>query len=199
MKLHEHLPPETLFELVSEDRVPADAASCPECGSEVESLRRFLTGLRRVDASMVATTEWDDLLLRRRIREAVAQEGPLRVSIFDRFQLLRPALASAFVAVIALVVVLPFGLAPAKSPSAVTAGVSPVNGSRLPAWTPLPDESEDEGLAVLAEWTPTEDEIAVAGCHGACLAGLSLPEEDHLRAAASAALPGGPVPVGSPL
>ena len=53
--------------------------------------------------------------------------------------------------------------------------------ARIPAWTPLPDESEDEGLAVLAVWSPNEDEVAIARCRASCLAGLSDREQDLLN------------------
>ena len=77
--------------------------------------------------------------------------------------------------------------------------VSSEGASYLPVWNPLPDEAEDEGLAVLAEWTPTEDELSVAGCHGACLSGLSVHEEENLLHAAPFGGPQPPVPGGSPL
>ena len=70
---------------------------------------------------------------------------------------------------------------------------------RLPVWSPLPDESEDEGLAVLAEWTPTEDEVAIAGCHAACLVGLTSHEEEALLSTVNQNAARSPAPGASPL
>jgi hypothetical protein len=70
---------------------------------------------------------------------------------------------------------------------------------RIPAWTPLPDEAEDEGLAVLAEWTPNEDEVAIARCHFACLSGLSEHEEENLLKTVAAAASRSPLTEASPL
>ena len=74
-----------------------------------------------------------------------------------------------------------------------------VNSPRLPAWDPLPAEAEDEGLAVLAEWTPNEDELAIARCHAACLSGLSNHEEESLRLAVASIAAPPPITRGSPL
>jgi hypothetical protein len=193
MNTHGHLSPEEMFEPMSAGEGLPDLGGCASCQAEAASLARFLTSLRRADAELVATTEWDDLLLRRRIREAVAKERPHVRSIFDRFLILRPALVSALVASIALVVWAPLSReAHRNAPAAAAEG-------RIAAWTPLPDESEDEGLAVLAEWTPNEDEVAIARCHFACLSGLSEHEEDHLLQSVSLNGSRSPLAEASPL
>lgn len=194
MNTHRHLSPEEIFEPMSAGETLPDLGGCPSCEAEASSLSRFLADLRRADAELVATTDWDDLLLRRRIREAVARENPHVRSVFDRFLLLRPALVSALVASIALVVWSPLAHrnAPVAAPSVVAQG-------HIPAWSPLPAESEDEGLAVLAEWTPNEDELAIARCHFACLSGLSEHEEENLLQAVARNASRSPFPEASPL
>ena len=180
MNPHRHLSSEEIFEqLTVSGATPAAVAGCASCEAEASSLSLFLAELKRVDDESVATTEWDDLLMRRRIREAVAEEKPHGRSVFDRFLILRPVFVSALVASIALVVWSPLASRVAD-PGTRMASMTPGVGHRIPSWTPLPDESEDEGLAVLAEWTPNEDEVAIARCHFACLPGLSDHEEDNL-------------------
>ena len=198
MNTHRHLESEEIFEQLSEGVAPEAFAGCEACEAEASSLSRFLADLKRVDAGSVATTEWDDLLLRRRIREAVAEERPHGRSVFDRFLVLRPVFFSALVASIVLVAWSPLSslmTRPGARMAAMTTGAS----ARIPAWTPLPDESEDEGLAVLAEWTPNEDEVAIARCHFACLSGLSEHEEENLLHAVSATVSRSPLTEASPL
>ena len=178
MSTHRHLSSEEIFESLSAGEPLPDLQGCPSCETEASSLSMLLTGLRRADADLVATTEWDDLLMRRRIREAVAREKPHARSIFDRFLILKPALVSALVASIALAVWSPSSRL--ADPGVPRTSLNALSSGRIPAWTPLPDESEDEGLAVLAEWTPNEDEVAIARCHFSCLSGLSDHEEDNL-------------------
>ena len=178
MNTHRHLSSEEILEPLISGHLPAAVAGCESCEAEASSLSLFLAEVKRVDRESVATTEWDDLLMRKRIREAVAEEKPHRRSILDRFFILRPVLVSALVASIAIVVWSP--LSRVAQPGAGMASVTPPTGARIPSWTPLPDESEDEGLAVLAAWTPNEDEVAIARCRFACLSGLSNHEEDHL-------------------
>jgi hypothetical protein len=185
MNIHRHLSSEEILEGLVAGETPAPVAGCPSCEAERSSLSLFLAELKRLDAEGVATTEWDDLLMRRRIREAVAQEKPHRSSLFDRFFILRPVFVSALVASIVLMVWSP--LSRVADPVTHVALMTPATGARIPSWTPLPEESEDEGLAVLAEWTPNEDEVAIARCHFSCLSGLSEHEEDILRSAATAA------------
>src|SRR5436190_14889483 len=98
MNPHRHLSTEEIFEALSTVGVPAAALGCATCEQEASSLSHFLAELRRTDASLDATTEWDDLFLRSRIREAIAREKPHSRSIFDRFTILKPALVSALVA-----------------------------------------------------------------------------------------------------
>jgi hypothetical protein len=186
MNTHRHLSSEEILDWVSEDRVSEAKAlpeleGCASCTAEAQSVSRFLTGLRRVDTELVATTDWDDLLLRRRIREALAKEKPHVRSIFDRILILRPAFVSAVAAVVAIAIWTPFSAGPGEKVQMVSSSAD--LSSRLPAWSPLPEESDDEGFAVLAEWTPNEDELAIARCRAACLAGLSLHEEEKLLSA----------------
>jgi hypothetical protein len=187
MSPHRHLSSEDIFERLSEDGSVSAAAGCETCESEVAAFTLFLAELKRVDAESLATSDWDDLLLRKRIREAVALEKPYRPSVFARFLILRPVLVSALVAGIALVVWSPLSLMtdPGPRPTSFTQ----VASARIPAWTPLPDESEDEGLKVLAAWTPNEDEVAIARCHSACLSGLSDHEEQNLMNSVTAPAP----------
>ena len=176
MNPHRHLSSEEIFERLSEGEIAPEVKGCASCESEAASLGRFLTELKRVDAESASTSDWDDLLMRKRIREAVAQEKPYRGSIFDRYFILRPVFVSALVASVALMVWSP--VTRMTGPGAGTP--TQVASVRIPAWTPLPDESEDEGLAVLAAWSPNEDEVAIARCHFACLSGLSDREQELL-------------------
>ena len=77
--------------------------------------------------------------------------------------------------------------------------MSPAQDARIPSWTPLPEESEDEGLAVLAAWTPNEDEVAIARCHFACLSGLSDHEEENLLRTVTTTASRSPLTEASPL
>ncbi len=198
MNTHRHLSTEEILDqLTAGDATPAMAAGCASCEAEASSLSSFLAELKRVDAGSGATTEWDDLLMRRRIREAVAEEKPHGRSVFDRFLILRPVFVSALVASIALAVWSPLASRVAD-PGTRRASISPGASARIPSWTPLPEESEDEGLAVLAEWTPNADEVAIASCHFACLSGLSDHEEEILHSATSTA-PRSPLTEASPL
>lgn len=175
MSTHQHLSSEEALERVSSAAPAHDALGCPRCQAEMASLSHFVADLKRSDAELTATTEWDDLLLRRRIREAVMQERPHPRSIFNRFAILRPALASALAAGLAFAVWVPLSRTGPGSTQVASA-----DSGRLPAWAPLPDESEDEGLAVLLEWSPNEDEMEVLHCRSACLSGLSHHEEENL-------------------
>ena len=139
-------------------------------------MRLLLGELRRADASAASPTDWDDLLLRKRIREAVAIEGPHAKSLFGRFGFFKPALVTASVAILALAVSNPLF----QFDSSRGTTVASVQPGTLPSWVPLPEESEDEGLAVLAEWTPSAAELEIAGCQSACLSGLSSNEEDNI-------------------
>lgn len=197
MNTHRHLSPEEIFEPTIAGEPLPDLGGCPSCEAEASSLSLFLAGLRRADAELVVTTDWDDLLMRRRIREAVALERPHARSIFDRFLILKPALVSALVASIALVVWSP--LSHVADRGKQVASLGSVAAARIPAWTPLPEESEDEGLAVLAAWTPNEDEVAIARCHFSCLSGLSEHEEDNLRQAVAGNGARSPLTEASPL
>lgn len=177
MNMHRHLSSEEIFEQISLGEPGSGIAGCERCEAEASSLAQILLDLRRADPELVATTEWDDLLLRRRIREALGNEKPHVRSLFDRFAILRPALVFAVVASIVLLVWSPmsrYGDRPGTR-------MASVDSPRVPAWDPLPAEAEDEGLAVLAEWNPNEDELAIAGCLAACLSGLSNFEEENLR------------------
>ena len=197
MTQHTHLSPEDVSTRVIESAGAESiegVAGCALCENEAGSVRLLLGELRHVDASSHASTEWDDLLLRKRIREAVALERPHSKAVFGRFRFFKPALVTASVAILALVASNP--LSQFASPG--SAIVARSQTATLPSWAPLPDESEDEGLAVLAEWTPNAAELEVAGCHSACLFGLTSPEEDQiLRSMApppSRARSGGPSP-----
>ena len=197
MNTHRHLSSEEIFDRVSAGEDIPDLAGCPRCAPEAESFSRFLTALKTADTELVSTTEWDDLLLRSRIREAVAQEKPHRPSLFDRFPLLRPAFAAAVVASLAFSVWAPLSRYAGGMGESLTR--VPEVHDRLPAWTPLPDESEDEGLAVLAEWLPSEEELTIARCRAACLAGLTSHEEEKLLSAVAMNVARAPLTGASPL
>jgi hypothetical protein len=197
MNNHRHLSSEEIFEQISEGLSAQGVSGCEACEAEAASWSRFCGELRRADAEMAATTEWDDLLLRRRIREALANEKPHVRSIFDRFFVLRPAFVSALAGMIVLALWTSFSGVPSQPVKvAVLSAGAP---GRLPVWNPLPEESEDEGLAVLAEWTPTEDEIVIARCRAACLAGLSSHEEENLLSAVTLNSARSPLTGASPL
>jgi len=188
---HRHFSSEELFEHVSGGEPLVGVEACAQCDAEASDLARFLAELKRKDAELVATTDWDDLLVRGRIRQALSHEKPHSRSFLDGFSILRPAFISALVAVAALSGWSPWSRHEDTGDPRATVE-NAVSLGRLPAWTPLPDESEDEGLEVLAEWTPNEDELAIEGCRAACLSGLSSrEEEDLLRAVASGMPPSG--------
>ena len=195
MNPHHHLRSEEMVEQISEGRPLLGLAGCEVCEAEASSISQVLADLRRADAGFAATTDWDDLLLRSRIREALANEKPHVRSIFDRFAILRPAFVSALVAGIAFTVWSPLS----RNPDRQGAQVASMSAVRLPSWTPLPDESEDEGLAVLAEWIPNEDELTIARCRAACLSGLTSQEEENLLHAVALIASRSPTTGASPL
>ena len=196
MTSHRHLSSEELLDLVSAGEPLPELDGCASCAAEASSLSTFLVELRRADVETEAGGDWDDLLLRRRIREAISREKPHARSLFDRFAILRPAFVSALVAAVALAVWSPLNRD--AEDGAQVASVSSDQG-RIPAWVPLPEESEDEGLAVLAEWTPNEDEVSIASCHFSCLSGLSEHEEERLLSAVATAVSRTPLTQASPL
>ena len=197
MTTHRHLESEEIFEQWISGEGPAALGGCKSCEAERLSLSRFVAELKRADTESVSTTEWDDLLMRRRIREAIAKEPPHGRSIFDRFFILKPAFVSALVASVVLVVWSP--LSTVKDQGTRMASMTPGPVARIPSWTPLPEESEDEGLAVLLEWTPNEDEVAIARCHSACLSGLSDHEEENLLHSVATTASRSPLTEASPL
>lgn len=203
MSGHHHLSPEEIFELVNEGRPQDGLLGCDLCRSEALSVTALLSDLRREDQETANVTEWDGVLLRSRIRQAVAREKPHSRSLFDRFFILRPVFASALVAGLAFVLWTPFSIesgSGAHEAEHLASDQSTPGSSagHLPAWIPLPREADDEGLAVLAEWTPNEDELDVVSCRSACLGGLSIQEEDALRAALATTAPN-PLTEGTPL
>ena len=197
MSAHRHLSSEEIFERLSAGEALLGITGCERCESEASSLSRFLTRLKAVDEGLVNTTEWDDLLLRSRIRAAVALEKPHSPSVFDRFPVLRPAFAAVLVSALAFTVWSPLSRYAGGRGGSVIREASVHD--RLPAWIPLPDESEDEGLAVLAEWTPNEDELNIARCRAACLAGLTSHEEENLLNAVAMNTARSPMTGASPL
>lgn len=197
MNTHRHLSSEEIFERLEAGEAVPDIAGCAPCEAEALSVSQFLVSLKSADAELVTTTEWDDLLLRSRIREALAKEKPHSPSIFDRFPALRPAFAAALVASLAFAAWGPLARYAGGLGESVTRSASVHD--RLPAWSPLPDESEDEGLAVLAEWRPNEDELALARCRAACLAGLTSHEEENLLSAVAMNAARAPMTGASPL
>lgn len=199
MNNHRHLSSQEILDRVSERGPVPGVAGCDSCEAEMASLSQFCEGLRRADAEFVATEKWDDLLLRRRIREALSREKPHARSIFDRFIVLRPVYISALAAMIAVAVWAPFSGGPNR-PNNV-ASMTPAVERLLPAWNPLPEESLDQGLAVLTEWEPTEDELLIARCRSSCMAGLTAHEEEILFSAVAlnSSLPPLPVTGASPL
>jgi len=181
MSSHRHLTSEQICEQLSDNLVLQGAAGCDQCEAEAGEMARLFGDLRRAHAEADAPGDWDQLLLRRRIREAVGREKPHSRSWFDRLGVLRPVLVSAVVAGLVFAIWIPFS--PTGGGEGITATtVASRTGGHLPAWKPLPDESEDDGLAVLAEWTPNEDEITIARCRAACSGALSPQEEENLFA-----------------
>ncbi|MEO8362662.1 MAG: hypothetical protein ABI672_21740 [Vicinamibacteria bacterium] len=203
MSPHRHLSSEDICERVLEGLPTPEIDGCAQCEGEAASFAQVFGGLRRADTELVSTTDWDDLILRSRIRDAVSKETAHAPSIFDRLMIFRPVFAAALVAVMVLIAWAPLSrfAEPDLSPSAnakQTGMTSPASHLRIPAWTPLPAESEDQGLAVLAEWTPNEDELTVARCRAACLGGMTNHEESLILAASNAASVM-PLPGASPL
>ena len=202
MTKHQHVSGEDLLERMTTGEFVPGASGCDQCEAEASALSHVLRAVSLADASVPAPTDWDDLLLRRRIREAVAEEKPHSRSIFDRYAVLRPALATALAASVVVAVWAPMsrnGDTPG-TPLTSFGALSLESAERhLPAWTPLPEEAEDEGLAVLAEWTPNEDEFALAQCGAGCLSGLSHHEEESLLQAVGAVAPRSPLGDGTPL
>lgn len=198
MNPHRHLTSEEICEQLSDNAVPRGLSGCARCEAEAAELSRLFGDLRRAHSEVGTGSEWDDLLLRRRIREAVSREKPHALSWFDRLGVLRPVLVSAVVAGLVFAIWIPSSRTGKGSGTLGTAVASKPAG-HLPAWRPLPDESEDEGLAVLAEWTPSEDELTIARCRSACFGNLSAQEEENLLtdvAANSARTPSlGPTPL----
>jgi hypothetical protein len=193
MNEHRHLSEEQIFERVSSSEPLPEIAGCGTCELEASAQRAFLGELQRIDREAAPDAGWDDLVLRNRIRKAISQERPHGASIFERFLGLRPAFLSAALASLVLFVWNPMNT-PAPGDAARV-----VSASRIPAWTPLPDEPDDEGLAVLVEWTPNEDELAVAHCRAACLAGLTTHEEESLLNAVAVSSSRLPATESSPL
>ena len=192
---HRHLSEEEIFARVSEGDALPEIAGCVACESEAASLASFFETLKQADRGLVETNDWNDMLLRGRIRAAIAQEAPHRPSFFERFSMLRPVFASLALASLVLVVWSPWNTAILRD----TAGLSAVTSSaHVPAWTPLPDEFDDEGFAILAEWTPSEEELAVARCRASCLAGLSAHEEESLLNDVATAMARTPFQASSP-
>jgi hypothetical protein len=185
---HRHFSGEELLDHVSGGKPLSGLGNCERCEAEASGLARFLAELKRNDADLVATTDWDDLLVRGRIREALSREKPHSRRFLDRFSILRPVLISTLVAMVALSAWNPWSRE--HDSEAWRADLRTSEGLvHLPAWTPLPDESEDEGLQLLAEWTPNEEELAIAGCRAACLSGLSNREEEDLLEAVVSGVP----------
>jgi hypothetical protein len=185
---HRHFSSEELLEHVTGGEPLVGLGGCEPCEAEASNLARFLAELKGKDAEFVATRDWDDLVVRGRIRQALSHEKPHSRSFLGGFSILRPAFISALVAVAALSVWSPLSRYEDTGSGGAAVGSAQRLG-RLPAWTPLPDESEDEGLEMLAEWTPTEDELAIEGCRAACLSGLSSREEEDLFQAVASGMP----------
>ncbi|MEO5761684.1 MAG: hypothetical protein ABIR28_05160 [Vicinamibacteria bacterium] len=184
MSPHRHLSSEDICERVLDGVPTPEIDTCAQCEGEARSFAQLFAGVRRADTALEPTTDWDDLVLRSRIRDAVAKEKPHAPSIFDRLMIFRPVFAAALVAVMVLIAWAP--LSRFAEPD-LSQTASPGSHSRIPAWTPLPAESEDQGLAVLAEWTPNEDELTVARCRAACLGGMTNHEESLILAASNSA------------
>ena len=197
MNSHRHFSSEEILDAVEASKPLPGLAGCESCASEAAALSDFLGEFRRAHAEPRAESEWEDLLLRRRIREAIAQERPHGRSLFDRFTILRPVFVSALIAGLALAVWVP--LTRDADKSSRFASIMAEDQARIPAWIPLPDEADDQGLAILAEWTPNEDEVAVASCHFSCLSGLSEHEEERLLSAVATAVARTPLTQSSPL
>ncbi len=176
MTPHTHFSSEDILDRLTSGDAASSFSDCRKCGEEAASVVKFLAELRTADAAVVATTEWDDMLLRSRIREAVSKEPVHSAAGLPRFFLFRPAFISALAACLVFAIWSPlsrYGDSPVTS-------MENARHERLPAWTPLPDESDDEGLAVLAEWKPNEDEFSIARCRAACFGGLGHDEEENL-------------------
>ena len=174
---------------------PLGLEGCSECEAEVAAFAQVFAQIRRADVAHVADadSDWNHLMIRSRIREAISKEPLHSRPFFGRLAVFRPVFAAALAAVLALAIWIP-GFQQSLQENKGTA-----TAERLPAWSPLPDEADDEGLAVLAEWTPNEDELTVARCRGACQSGLSAHEENLLLTASANAAAHYPLTEASPL
>jgi hypothetical protein len=135
----------------------------------VEPLRELKRDFEKGEPALEA---WEGVLLRRKIREAVAREvaprPPLRdlvLSVFGSKAWMAPGRFAA--GVLAFAIALGLGLGAwtfvATVPPGTNRNPDPRN-SVLPAWTALPVIEEDESFEVIAALTLTSDEIEVLTC-----------------------------------
>jgi hypothetical protein len=139
----------------------AHAAGCTLCSSRLDEARDGLGLTRQAEVPEPAPLYWD--AFRRQVGRRVADEGRNRWRAW-----FLPALAAAGLALVV------WGPRPPHVPAP-----QPL----LPAWSALPAESEDEGLAVVQVFAPTIDDLRpLAGCGrgSVCLPELSDEESRAL-------------------
>jgi hypothetical protein len=150
-----HPTEERLLELAEGGVQPetrAHVAACDACRAQVDDLRALLRELPAVDVPEPSPLYWD--AFRRRIGERLdASPAPARRWSW----LVGPALVAASAAVVAFV--LPRG-ATLPGPS-----TPPSLAAVLPAWTPLPELEDDDGLAVLQAFASV-DGLTLEECRG---------------------------------
>ena len=170
--MRSHVSPEAMIDLAegrggAEERGHLEA--CGPCRAQVEELREGLAGLASVEVPEPSPLYWQSF--RRQVGGRLEGEARPTGWGFGWWTGLAAAAAAAALAVVLL-----------PPPGRDLAG-TPGSAALLPAWRPLPDSAQDEGLSVLAGLAETGD-LTACGDVGGCLADLS----DEDAAVVSAAL-----------
>jgi hypothetical protein len=129
-----------VVEGTASQRVLGHVALCARCRARSDEARSALAWSRPATVPEPVPAYWD--VLRRRVALGLAEAPPAR-----RQGARWTAAALAAAAMIALTVV-PISRVSAPAPPTTRAAV-------IPAWSPLPPDDEDDGLAVLEHAAPT--------------------------------------------
>lgn len=176
---HIHFTDEQAFELAFETAEVRARLACAVCAAAVEDHVRLMTDLRETSSAdpSVELGDWDSVLLRRKIREAIEHEPAHRPSPWARtlrgWVLPKPIFAGAIA--IALAALGGLRLLGDGEPRETTV----VREATIPAWTALPALDDDESFEMLSAWTLTDEEIDLAGCStGLCDSEVAVIESD---------------------
>jgi hypothetical protein len=184
---HIHLTDEQAFELSLGAPDTRPQIACAECAAAVAEHARLMTDLKETSAVDPAADlgDWEAVLMRRRIREAIEREPAYARSWAASFltgALPKPLFAGALAVALAALGGWPLLREAERNGGAHQAVAVPE--ATLPAWTALPAIDEDDSFDVFSAWTPTDDEIDVAGCSsGLCDSELAIIESDARRGA----------------